>query len=294
MKVRLQKFAAAVLFMSIGITVSSCTFKSLYGQLDYIIPSYVEGMVTLDNILESKLEEHTQQFLTWHRKTQLQQYAEWFKELQKDINQQLTENKLQQHVTKLNDFFRSAESKLNDEMAAFLPLLNEAQQKELFVNIEKNNKEYREDYIDISDEARIQKYEDSIKDNYETWLGDITESQLQAIKQAASSIVSTAKLRLERRLYWQQSIKQLLASDASNAVKTKNLRAFFKEYIQNKNDKMKALEEANTAVFTRLTVQLVHSMSNEQRSYFINKTHDYIRMFNELSNELAPYNNTNT
>ena len=38
-------FLSVVVFITI---VSACSFKSIYNRLDYLIPSYVEGMVSLD------------------------------------------------------------------------------------------------------------------------------------------------------------------------------------------------------------------------------------------------------
>ena len=46
-----------VLIISFILLVSACSLKTIYNRLDYLIPSYVEGMVSLDDVLEEKVEQ---------------------------------------------------------------------------------------------------------------------------------------------------------------------------------------------------------------------------------------------
>ena len=39
----------------------------------------------------------------------------------------------------------------------------------------------------------------------------------------------------------------------------------------------------NRRIMVKLTVQIAHSLSTEQRAHFVEKTNDYIRMFTELA-----------
>ena len=264
-------------------TLAACSFKTLYNRLDYLVPKYVEGVITLDDVLEDRLEERTLVLLQWHRSTQLKQYAAWLQSLQRDVGDQLTEEQLDQHVLKMEDFWWSLVGKLNDEMAYLLPLLDQEQQQELFLYLEDSNEEFREEYIEPGHEERIEAYADFMIDTYENWFGELTGEQEQAVELAATGLISTAELRLEQRLAWQRGIRDILAGDDSHYDKSQRLRVFLAEFETEPDGPLRQGSDTNRRILIRLTVQIAHSLTPEQKDYFVNKTGDYIRMFTELA-----------
>ena len=276
-------FLIAALITCSVIFITACSFKTLYNQLDYLIPSYVEGMVSLGDVLEKKVEQRSQLLINWHRNTQLKQYADWLRALQRDAGPQLTEAQLLQHVATLEVFWQSLSEKVNKEMADLLPLLNSDQRKELFASIADKNQDFGDDYIDLDEEERIDSFTESMFDNYENWLGDLTDEQEEAIELVASELRSTAALRLQQRLLWQRGIQDILDSSDTTALKSEQLSLFFAGFDMDNNAEMKRTGEANRRFIVQLTVQIVHSLTPDQKDYFIDKTDDYIRMFTELA-----------
>jgi len=283
----------AIFIIALVVMVASCSVKTMYKQLDYLIPSYVEGMVSLDSMLEEKVEQRTLVLINWHRNTQLHQYAAWLHVLQGDANDQLTEEKMLQHISTLDRFWQLLLLKSSEEMASLLPLLNAEQRKELFSNIADKNKDYREENVDVDKDKRIVQYTEHntehntehMLDNYETWLDDLTDEQESAVKQAATKLQSTAELRLERRLQWQRSIQGILATNDSATQKAVSLGQYFTDYNRRDNVAMNTIEQTNRQILARLTVQIVHNMTEKQNAHFVSRTNDYIRMFNELAAE---------
>lgn len=285
LKSQFSRRSMAVFVVALAVMLASCSLNTLYNQLDYLIPSYVEGMVSLDEMLQEKVEQRSLVLISWHRNTQLQQYAEWLRALQRDANGHLTEEKMLQHIDVLEGFWQSLSLKVNEEMVMLLPLLNAEQRAELFSSIADNNEEFREEYVDVDNGEHIEKYTDSMLDSYETWLGSLTDEQETAVELAAAKMRSSAGLRLERRLQWQRSIQRILEANDSATQKADALGEYFKDFNSRDNDDMKAIENANRQVVARLTVQIVHSMSDEQKAHFVSRADDYIRMFNELAEE---------
>lgn len=275
----------AAFIVALIVMTTSCSFKTMYKQLDYLIPSYVEGMVSLDSMLEEKVEQRTLVLINWHRNTQLHQYAEWLRVLQRDANNQLTEEQVLQYITTLDRFWQSLSLKVNEEMVRLLPLLNAEQREELFSNITDKNDDFREEYVGVDKNERIVQYTDRMTDSYETWLGNLTEKQESTVKQAAAKIQATAGLRLERRQHWQQSIKRILETKDSTTQKAGSLGQYFTDFNSKDNVAMNAVDKTNRQLLARLTVQIVHSMTEDQNAHFVSRTNDYIRMFNELAKE---------
>ena len=279
----IDRLSKTVILIALIATVAACSFKTLYNRLDYLIPEYVEGMVTLDDVIEQKLEQRTRVLLNWHRNTQLQQYADWLSALQRDMGTRLTEDKVEQRIIEMDQFWRSLAEKVNDEMAYLLPLLDKEQQDELFTNLEDKNEEFREEFADLNDEQRIDDYIEDISGTYENWIGELTEAQEQSIEEAATKLVSTAELRFQRRLQWQRGIREILAEDGLPHGKSEKLRQFMAGYEEVDDESTKQKSDINKKIIVRLTVQISHSMTAEQKEYFTSKTNDYIRMLRELA-----------
>ena len=285
LKSQFSRSSKTVFIVALVVMVVSCSFKTLYNQLDNMIPYYVEGMVSLDGMLEEKVEQRTLVLINWHRNTQLHQYAEWLRALQRDANEQLTEKQMLQHIAMLESFWKSLSLKVNEEMVILLPLLNAEQRAELFSSIVDKNEDFREDYVDVDNDERIDKYTGRIHDNYETWLGNLTDDQETAVKQAAVEMHTSAGLRLERRQRWQRSIQSILDTSDSATQKAESLGKYFTDFNRRDNGAMKTIENGNRQILARLTVQIVRSMSDDQKTHFVIRTNDYIRMFNQLAEE---------
>jgi len=275
-----SKFIFIISFLLI---IGGCSLKSVYNNLDYLIPSYVEGMVSLDDMLEKRVEQRTQVLINWHRNTQLKQYADLLLSYQQDFGPQLTEERVSQHMTAMESLWQPLGEKLNEEMAILLPLLNDEQLEELFDSIDDKNEDFYDEYVDLDEAELIVEYSDSLLENYESWLGELTEQQEADIEKAAYKFHTSAHLRLEQRKKWQRNIREILYSEHTTEKKSERLRVFFKAF---NNERVAALSDADTAnkqVIASLTVKLVHAATADQKEYFMNKTDDYIRIFTELA-----------
>ena len=285
MKLLFSHLLKAIFIMTLVMMTASCSFKTLYNQLDNLIPYYVEGMVSLDGMLEEKVAQRTLVLINWHRDTQLNKYANWLRVLQRDTNNHLTEDKMRKHIATLYRFWQSISQKADEEMVLLLPLLNTEQRKELYSSIDEKNDEFREEYAEVKSEERITQYTDRIIDNYETWLGVLTDEQEVSVKQTAARLQSTARYRLERRKQWQRSIKLILDTNNSTSQKNASLREFFTGYKSQEIVAMNTVFNINKNIISHLTLQIVHSMTDEQKAHFVTSTNDYIRMFEELAKQ---------
>ncbi len=270
----------AVLFI---VLISACSFKTVYNRLDYLIPSYVEGMVSLDDVLEEKVEQRTDVLVSWHRNTQLRQYADLLRTFQQDLESPLNEQLVLQHMATIEELWQSLEVKLNKEMAELLPLLNSEQRAELFDSIDDKNEDFYDEYVDLDDDERIEQYIETMIDSYQNWLGDLTAGQEQAVEKAAPGLSSSAALRLQQRRLWQRGIQQILDSGDAEEIKTERLEEFFDRFISNGQPQLAAVTEANKQILARLTVEITNQLTADQRIYFKDRSDVYIQIFTELA-----------
>ena len=272
-----------ILLILLAAGLVSCSVKTLYNKLDYLIPEYVSGMVTLDDVLETKVEQRSLALINWHRNTQLTAYADWLQTLQQQVGPNLTEQQVKLRIEDINRFYRAFIIQLNQEMSAILPLLNEQQQNEMFSHIAHKNKEFREQYVELDHEDRIEAYSDRLQESFESWLGDLTDQQDQFIEQAAQKMQTTAELRLWRRLQRQKGIREILTSQQSRPVKSQQLSQFLSGFVNIDNEATRAKSEINNQIIARLSVNIAQGMTEQQKTHFVNKTDEYIRMLIELA-----------
>ena len=273
----------APLIISFILLVSACSFKTFYNRLDYLIPSYVEGMVSLDHVLEEKVEQRTNLLVSWHRNTQLTQYADLLRAFQQDMESPLDVPQVLQHMETIQALWRTLEEKINEEMAELLPLLNSEQREELFESIDDKNEDFYDEYIDLDEDERIEQYIETTTESYENWLGSLTAEQEQAIEKAVTGLSSSAALRLAQRRFWQRNIQEILDSGDTQEVKTLRLQQFFDGFNINDKPQLAAASDANKRILARLTVEIINHATTEQKSFFKNKSGEYIEIFTELA-----------
>jgi hypothetical protein len=173
--------------------------------------------------------------------------------------------------------------KLNEELAELLPLLTSEQRKELFAHIMEKNEDFYDEYVDLDEDERIEQYTETVLDSYEKWLGDLSERQEQAVVQAVPRLNGSAALRLQQRKLWQHGIQEILDSAEREHAKSKKLRIFFDSFNASVPPALAETMEANKQVLAQLTVEILRYLTPEQKEFFIFKTNDYIRIFNELA-----------
>ncbi|MDB2590267.1 DUF6279 family lipoprotein [Candidatus Thioglobus sp.] len=278
----IKSYSKFIFIASFIIFTSACTFKFTYNNLGYIIPSYVEGMVSLDGILEKRVDQQTLSLITWHRDTQLIQYANLLRGLKRDFGSHLTKEQVSHSIETIETFWQLLVKKLNEEMVTLLPLLNNTQLEELFVNIDKKNDKFYKENVELDKYEITEENKERLLDNFENWLGDLTKQQKNEIQRSATTIYSSAYLRLQLRKYWQENIQEILKAEDTIEVKSDNLNIFFNQFNVKRINTLADIRNKNIQAIGLLTVKLIHIATPDQKQHFNNKADDYIQIFTEL------------
>jgi hypothetical protein len=269
--------------MALLLLLAACSIKTLYNHLDYFIADYVSDMVTLDDVLEARVDTHSQTLLDWHRHTQLLAYADWFKQLQADVDQSLNRTQMRAHLDQLETFWNIVIDKAFDDAAELMPLLNSAQQRELFENISLKNAAFYRDYVAIDANTRREQFMERMQDALEPWIDDLTSTQQALVASTAGKLKPLAADRFKERQRWERGLVRIIQRKADHEHKTAMLRAYFKQFANNKVTRADSIKNFNIQLLADFLVQLFATLDLKQKDYLRSKLAEYEKIFRELA-----------
>ena len=277
-----SSFITRALMIAALCMLSACSVKTVYNNLDSLIIEYVDDMFTLDDPLESEVSERAAALIAWHREDQLDDYTQLLRELQQDFGPDVSVETLERRTDTLRSFWYALKHRLDEDMVVVLSQLDSEQRSELYASLEDRNRSYREDYVDIDEEERIESLEESVSDAFEDWLGDLTDEQQRLIQPAVNKMQSSASGRVRAREIWQREVSRILESPDDITEKQQALRAYLTGFDSNDHEGVKGSFEINRTVIATLTRDIIVLADEEQREHFIEKTDEYIEIFEEL------------
>lgn len=262
--------------------LAGCSLKLLYNNLDTMLVEYVDGVVSMDEHLEYLVDERATQLLHWHREHQLAPYVLQLRAWQQSFASGVTQSEVFTHIENLQLASDVLVAKLEQEMALLLPQLDVDQINEFVISVEQKNQNFHDKYIDITEQKRLEEYNDRMQDLSKDWLGSLSQQQQKMIVSASSQIKSGASLRLKSRKQWLYGIRNILKSEKSVTDKEIALKDFFAQHQPPDKKELEKILRDNNRVTAALLVKIIRSSSNSQRQYFIDKTNEYIELFEEL------------
>jgi hypothetical protein len=206
----LQRFRV-LLMVTVLLAVAACSsVRFAYNQGDTLLYWWVDAYIDLDSEQVAPVKEDIEHLISWHRKTQLQDYSA----LLVNAKRQLAGN-----VTQADLKANYREIKARTELLAFkaLPELADlalSVKPEQIANIEekfnKNNETYRKKFIAVDKEKQQKlRYRKSME-QFELWFGNFSSEQEAILRKASDARPLNNELWLEERILRQRKIITLL------------------------------------------------------------------------------------
>ena len=275
----------AMLLFGALLMLSGCGFKYMYNQLDRMIPGFVSGFVTLDEVQQADVEQRAVQLLRWHRQQQLPEYVQWLENFKQDVAQGLRLQQVRLHMQSLEGFWKGLLVEIADDLAEITVSLNEEQRRELFDKIGEDNSDYSAEYVKVEKQVQIDVYKQRLEDNFSRWLGDLSKPQREMMQKTAQAFKPTWDERLQARQAWQGQVKKILNSKADRATKVAQLKQMVMQPEKYRHQALSDKMAYNREVFTGLVVEIAASLSKSQRKHLNEKIDDFKSTFIDLIKE---------
>ncbi|WP_455205363.1 DUF6279 family lipoprotein [Kaarinaea lacus] len=284
MKLSLRTKSIACL-VCCALILSGCGIRILYNQLDWLIPYYVDDYITLDESQQAELDKRLADVINWHRTTQLAEYSAFLRKTSKDIQEGVTEEKLDYVFNAAETSWRNLINKVTPELVDILLGATEEQKQELFDNIEKRNQDFKDDYLNLEEEERREERVEAMQENFERWMGSLTEEQEKIIAHYASNFIPIHNDRWLFRMRWQEEFKKLIYDDPQNPEVRKKLEHLFVDPSDLYTPEYKNKRIVNKKLIKEMIIKMKPTMQDEQFTYLYKKIEKYAAIFEELSVE---------
>lgn len=262
------------LFFLIGI--SSCSSKFIYNNLDWISYWYIDDFVTLSDAQETEFEPVLEQFLEWHRKTELQNYITEIKLIQTNINNGINRADLEGHLKAFRGFWQVMLIHLEPGLIQLAYSLKDKQIEE-FLNIsEQFNIDEIEEYQESSKQKYLENRLNKIERRLESFIGKLTVSQKQLINNSNDNLQATFYDWIAFRRAWADSIRFAFTLKDDKAAFETALRRSILQADTFRSDNFWTKIEYNQNLWLVTLEQLLNSLNTKQLKKLNTKLADII------------------
>jgi hypothetical protein len=197
-----------------ALLLSACSARVFfYNRLDFLIPWYIEGYVSLDRGQEDRLEALLDPVLAWHRREELPRYAA----LVDEARRLTAADAALPDVTRLVADFEAAWYRLRDEaLEALIGLartLSEAQVEAFVAELRERQAEYEAEYLSRTDEKYREDALERLEDGLGDYLGRLDDAQEQRLAAAVQELERIDGDWLAVRAAWVDRLAALLVRE---------------------------------------------------------------------------------
>lgn len=265
------------------VTLSSCSsLKLSYQFADWILFYKLRDYVDLSGQQKERVEVEFDKLIQWHTQIELPKYIRILTNIKADIQN----NTLQ---TKWDSYQQQYYVRQTVLLERIIPPLSEIilemspeQLKDLKENLQEENEELIEDKnleVEERKEKRIERY----IENYEYWLGSLSDEQMTKIKEFGLTLPLTIEHRLEGRIQGQTLFFELMNQRESGIAEIQDLL----ERLWIKKDfdwaqKIKLRREMIGNLNKKFLTEFSHSVSDQQKENLVKQLDSIVNDFKDI------------
>jgi hypothetical protein len=196
----------------LALLLSACSRIQLaYNNLDWLLPHYLRSYMPLSDNQDSLLEAGVDNFLHWHCSTQVANYAQLLREVDRRFrSDDLTWTELETFNDSVQQAWTGILQQASPALGVILLTADEAQIKELFEGFEERNSEWLEEFKATSDEELRDDYRDRMSKELQRWFGELDERQEQRLVVWSRQFQPLGLQGLEVRQRWQSRLQEIM------------------------------------------------------------------------------------
>ena len=262
------------------IFLTSCSSKLAYNNLDWWVYWYMDDYIELKDEQEEKFDAHLQNWLSWHKKSELTRYKAQLEDIKKQIqNATLNSSIVYNNLELARSHWERVRDEVSPELAAIAKTLDDEQVVTLFAALEKDNKEEEEERQEALEKSEAERLKDRIERIQETIserIGDLSKEQKQIVSTYAQQFISTGDAWIKYRRNIQNAARKLFVSRKQNERFEQELVSLMQNPDNYKSDVYKQSSAHNMTVTATLLAEIFSTLSEKQRQTLIENVDELI------------------
>ena len=275
-----------VLLMLLLLLSSGCSMIRVgYGHFDSVAAWMVHDYFDLNADQRDLFAQRFERLHSWHRQTQLPEYAQFLGDIQTRAKRGLRDSDLLWLVDGSKQRYARIAARGAADAADLLTTLTPEQVETLRQQVDKANRKFmREHRVNDSEAERRKVVQQRTLSQLRDWVGPLSDAQETRVIAMLQTMPLVDKLRHEDRLRRQRAFFTLLElRSGDRAVFAQRLRDWMEHWEAGRGVEQARLFDESWKKRAGLYAAVDHTLTPAQRNHLVSKLQDYIDDFRELS-----------
>lgn len=280
-----------LVLLALLLGVSGCAVRLVYNQLDWAIPWYLGDYLPLEGKQKDQFKRQLDDYLYWHRVDQLPQYASFLREVAVQAQNGLDRNEIAVIQSRTEHFANTLILQMTPHVADLFAVVSDRQIEQFYRQLNKSNKEFRQEYIDISERAKRKQAANDARDYVRRWVGALSDEQDKLIRRWSLTYQPMGEEILQGRLAWQTRFREILALRKTQPEQyAQQMTALLSDREFGRSAQFNSKFDHNSKALITLYQTLDASITHEQRRRLIKQLNSYADDFVVLSKQAVKKN----
>ena len=262
---------------------AGCTIGATYNNLDRLARWQVSDYVDFDDRQDAFFRAELDRLLHWHRVSELPKYADRLERLAREVGQEYSEPALESLVQEVVAWAEAIESQAMPMTVELMLSLSDSQVAALPANFEHGNEEFMEDEVDADITEARERWVKSMQSGARYFLGAITREQRDYLVAQSVRYQPEQRLWVDYRRRWQADLLLALADRRDITRFAESYQRLVREREQYWGSEFTAVSRSNDALRRDVTLMLLRTAEDGQRSRLIGRLDDFVTEFRELA-----------
>lgn len=266
------------------LSITSCSTKLTYNNLDWIVSWYIDDYVKLTDTQENEFDKKLETLLLWHRKTELKNYITQIKTIKIDLNKGITPSNIENYFKSVTRFLEVALVKAEPDIVKLAYSLSDKQAGSFLVEFEQQNIDKIEKFEEESKEKRSEKRFEKFEEQVTSFVGKLNTQQKKLLDEGNNQLLSSFQERIKFRRQWADTIRGAYVIRARSLgdtdKKKKGFELALKQSILESNslrsEKYSNILDHNQRVRVNTLYQIITSLDDKQLKHLNEKINETI------------------
>lgn len=273
------------LFCLVFLTSCSST-KLAYNLLDVLIQWQIGKYVSLNKDQKEQSKQAIDEFHQWHRTTQLPRYSAYINQFLGRLDEKpFTGESIHAETDEVQLLLDTSMEKFLPILTSLVMTFDEEQCQEVLDTMAEKQEEYKEEYVDISDEKKIDKRKTDLMDELGYFFGRFSKDQKALIDEWAKQMHPFEAHTLKQYDLWSERLQEAFAVRQDRELLQEKLRAIVLYRTDDWDPELEAVLDKNQEITYNVIAQLINTQTEKQRRKFEHKLNEFEQDFLELSSK---------